>query len=145
MIEMVKLNDLTVRVSSFRRKPPPGPQVFEIVLLIPGVPGHRDRDHILNDQRMLLTIFLEDGSTETHQVTVDRHDVLPIGAESSPRTRHFLVLRTTDPDDGTDSNELEAAFAEVQAALDRLRRLFVDAGLLRGEQAGPEELTSGEA
>jgi len=144
VIEMIKLNDLTVRVSSFQRKIPSNPQVFEVVLLIPGVPGNRDIDHILNDQRILLTIFLEDRTRETHQVTIERHDVLQVGPESAPRTRHFLVLRVIDPEEETDSDELEAAFSEVQLALDRLRRLFVDAGILRSlESTGPEGRRSG--
>jgi hypothetical protein len=124
MIEMIKLNELMVRVSSFQRKIPSNPQVFEIVLLIPGVSSYRDIDHILNDQRITLTIFNEDDSTETHFVRVDRNDVVPVGPESSPRTRYALTLREIDPATEIDDEELRAAFTEVQSALDRLRGLF---------------------
>jgi hypothetical protein len=132
MIEMIKLNDLIVRVSSFQRKIPSDPQVFEIVALIPGTAGYRDIDHILNDQRISLTIFLEDGSMETHQVTIERHDVQSIGPESAPRTRHVLALRVSDPATEFDPSELEAAFADVEVAIERLRRLFIEAGVIRG-------------
>jgi hypothetical protein len=132
MIEMIKLNDLIVRVSSFQRNIPSNPQLFEMVLLIPGVRGNRDIDHILNDQRISLTIFSDDGSTETHQVTIERHDVQPIGPETAPRTRHVLALRVIDADEELDPPDLEAAFADVEAAIARLRRLFVEAGVIRG-------------
>lgn len=124
MIEMIKLNDLMVRVTSFHRKMPSNPQVFEIVLLIPGVSGYRDIDHILNHQRMTLTLFSDDGPVETHEVTLDRHDIVPVGPESAPRTRHFLVMRVVEPGEEVDLEELRAAFDEVETALARLRALF---------------------
>lgn len=124
MIEMIKLNDLMVRVSGIQRKSPSNPQIFEIVLLIPGVSGYRDIDHILNDQRIALTLFLEDGSTESHNVTIDRHDIVRVGPEHVPRTRHLLVMRVVDPYAEVDLEELRAAFDEVEAALGRLKRLF---------------------
>jgi hypothetical protein len=124
MIEMIKLNDLMVRVTSFHRKMPSNPQVFEIVVLIPGVSGYRDIDHILNHQRMTLILFSDDGTTETHEVTLDRHDIVPLGPEYAPRTRHFLVMRVIDPDAEVDLEDLRAAFDEVEAALARLKRLF---------------------
>jgi hypothetical protein len=125
MIEMIKLNELAVRVTSFNRKRPSNPQVFEIVLLIPGVSGHRDIDHILNDQRMTLTLFSDDGPIETHEVTVDRHDIVPVGPETAPRTRHQLELRVVEEDEKINHEELTRAFYELQAALDRLRHLLL--------------------
>ncbi|CAN5661687.1 hypothetical protein BH09CHL1_BH09CHL1_33710 [soil metagenome] len=124
MIEMIKLNDLVVRVTSLQRKNPSNPQVFEIVLLIPGVFGYRDIDHILNHQRVTLTLFSDDGPVETHEVTLDRHDIVPVGPDSAPRTRHFLVLRVVDPDAEVDLEVLRAAFDAVEAALARLRGLL---------------------
>ncbi|MGH2549346.1 MAG: hypothetical protein ACRDHN_08145, partial [Thermomicrobiales bacterium] len=124
MIEMIKLNDLMVRVSSVHRKMPSNPQVFEIVLLIPGVSGYRDIDHILNHQRMTLTLFSDDGPAETHEVAIDRHDIVPVGPETAPRTRHFLVMRVVDPDADVDVEELSVAFDEVDAALARLKCLL---------------------
>jgi hypothetical protein len=130
MIEVAQLNDLAVRVSGFTRREHENRSFFNLVLLIPGRTASDEVSRILQQRRLTLTLFIEDGEKEAHAVSVKTHEIQETGHPASPIYRHRIELVERSPDDAPELNEIEEELAAIMARLVRLLDVLDRSGVV---------------
>jgi hypothetical protein len=131
MIEIAQLNDLSVRVSGFRRHVQENRSQFDLVVLVPGRTASDEVSRILQRRRLMLTLFFEDGEKGAYAVSVKTHEIQQTGNPASPVYRHQIELVERSPDDVPELNEVEEELAAIMARFERLLDALDRSGMVK--------------
>jgi hypothetical protein len=133
MIEMAQFDEMTVRVTGFRRGDRDGRTTFVLVVLVPGVHASDELIRLLARKRITLTLYLDDGEKESHAVSVELHEIREAGNPSAPVYRHQIEFIERQEGDPPEPNEIETELAAILARFDRLLDALEQAGVVRRE------------